>query len=69
MLYNKLEEIRKKQALRLKLVAGEKPEDPKVEEKPEEKAEAKGEDKIVPIPKNKRHMVVNEADLGKGTDK
>lgn len=68
-MYSKLEELRKKQALRLMLVVGKKPEDSEAKEKPEEKMEAKGEDKVVPIPKNKRHMVANEADLGKETDK
>ena len=71
-----LAEIRAKQALRLKLVAGEKPEEkkkePKAEEKPadpEEKKEAKGEDKVIPVPKKKRFMVADEASIGKEEDK
>jgi hypothetical protein len=76
-MYSKLEALRKKQALRLKLVAGDKPEEkkeeePKAEEKPaepEEKKEAKGEDKVVPVPKKKRFMVADEANLGKEEDK
>ena len=72
-----LAEIRAKQALRLKLVAGEKLEEkeeeqPKAVEKstdPEEKKEVKGEDKVVPVPKKKRFMVADEASIGKGEDK
>jgi hypothetical protein len=75
-MYNKLEALRKKQALRLKLVAGDKPEEkkeePKAEEKPAEpevKKEVKGEDKVVPVPKKKRFMVADEASVGKEEDK
>ena len=72
-----LAEIRAKQALRAKMVAGEKPEEkkeeqPKAEEKPvepEEKKEVKGEDKVVPVPKKKRFMVADEASIGKEEDK
>ena len=71
-----LAEIRAKQALRAKMVAGEKSEEkkeePKAEEKPaepEEKKEAKGEDKVVPVPKKKRFMVADEASIGKEEDK
>jgi hypothetical protein len=68
-----LAEIRAKQALRAKMVAGEKKEEqPKAEEKPvepEEKKEVKGEDKVVPVPKKKRFMVADEASIGKEEDK